>query len=149
MSGMWTSGRFWISLNEQVTDVAFAVGGRVLVVLVVSQQDHEIRFYDLFHPDRPPRCIPGKHQPQTLAVSPDGRLVVATTDGSMARLCDALTGELIEDMRGNNFGIAFSKDGRRVVSAGGGLNVWDIRTRQELLKLSSAGSILRRGVVER
>jgi len=44
---------------EQVSDVVFAAGGRVLVNGHRKGNDHEIGFYDLVHPDRPPRVFPG------------------------------------------------------------------------------------------
>ncbi len=129
-----------------VTDVAFAVGGRVLVALVVVAADNnELQFYDLDHPDRAPRRVPGRYESSRLAVSPDGRLVAASIEAGIARLCDAATGELIEDMRGNGFGVAFSKDGRRLISAGGGRDavmLLDVGTRQELLNLTGVGPLL-------
>ena len=59
-----------------------------------------------------------------------------------------LGGELIEPLHGHlhaAFGIAFSPDGRRLISASGGreaVKLWDVGTRQELLTLSGAGSFL-------
>jgi WD40 repeat protein len=143
------TGQSALTLLEPITDFRFAVGGRVLVALVVvSNSDYEIRFYDLNHPDRSPRRIPGKHEPGYLAVSPDGRLVAATTEGGTVRLCDAVSGELKADMSGHLngvFGVAFSKDGRRLISSSGGreaVKLWDVFTRQELLNLSGTGSLL-------
>ena len=66
------------------------------------------------------------------------------------RLCDAVTGELIADLRGYiRRGVAFSKDGRRLISAGAGreaVKLWDVGTRQELLNLSGTGSILQQAL---
>ena len=147
------TGRSVVTLTGLFKDWGFAVGGRVLVVLViVSHRDHEIRFYDLNHPDQAPRRIPGKHGPVGLAVSLDGRLVAATTQGGPVRLCDAVTGELIEDLHGHlnsSDGVAFSNDGHRLISAAGGLEavkLWDVGTRQELLNLSGTGSTLDRAM---
>ena len=42
-------------------------------------------------------------------------------------------------------GVAFSADGRRLISASGGreaIKLWDVSTRQELLTLSGTGSYL-------
>jgi WD40 repeat protein len=107
--------------------------------------DNEIRFYDLEHPDRDPRRISGKHEPDALAVSPDGRLVAGSIQAQFVRLCDAVTGELIADLPGNGRGVAFSKDGRRLISAGtgrDGIKLVDVGTRQELLNLSATGPVL-------
>jgi WD40 repeat protein len=55
---------------------------------------------------------------------------------------------LIEDLRGHlsaAFGVAFSKDGRRLMSACGGqeaVNLRDLGTRQELLTLSAPSPAL-------
>jgi WD40 repeat protein len=85
----------------------------------------------------------------SLAISPDGRLVAATTDAGTVRLCDAVTGKLVQDLPGQMdeaSGLAFSKDGRRLSSSWTGreaVKLWDVRTGQELLKLSGVGSELK------
>jgi WD40 repeat protein len=134
-----------VTLREPVTDEAFADGGRVLVAFVESGFDHDIRFYPLDHPDRPPRHVPGNFLPWFLAVSPDGRLVAAAT--ASTRLYDAVTGELLEELGDykSSFGVAFSPDGRRLISSNNGgqaVKLWDVGTRQELLNLSGTGSLL-------
>jgi WD40 repeat protein len=144
------AGQSAIPLSEQVSDAAFAIGGRVLVALGrLSPDDNEIRFYDLDHPDRTPRRISGKHEPSALALSPDGRLVAASTQAGLVRLCDAATGELIADLPGYGRGVAFSKDGRRLISAGGGrdsVKLLDVGTRQELLNLVGTGPVLQQAL---
>jgi serine/threonine protein kinase/WD40 repeat protein len=137
-----------VTLSEPVTDEAFAAEGRVFVTFVHSgrAQANDILFYDLEHPDRPPRHVPGILQGWFLAVSPDGRLVAAATSAS-TRLCDAITGELLEEMGDYKscFGVAFSNDGRRLISSydsGQAVKLWDVGTRQELLNLSGTGSLL-------
>jgi WD40 repeat protein len=74
--------------------------------------------------------------------------VAASTYGGFVLLFDAVTGELIESIRGHLnavFGVAFSPDGRRLISADGGreaIKIWDVNTRQELLTLAGTGSFL-------
>jgi WD40 repeat protein len=63
-------------------------------------------------------------------------------------LYDVAKGELIEAVHGHlnaAFGVAFSPDGRRLISASGGreaVKLWDVGTRQELLTLTGTGSTL-------
>jgi len=142
------SGQIVAPIGERVYDATFASGGRVLVVAIAQGNDHEIRFYDLAHPDRPPQRVPGRDFSETLAVSPDGGLVASSTGAGQVRLFDSAKGELIESVHGHlnaAFGIAFSADGRRLISASGGreaVKLWDVGTRQELLTLGGTGSLL-------
>lgn len=61
---------------------------------------------------------------------------------------DPAKGDLIESLHGHLnavFSVAFSKDGRRLISAAGGreaVKLWDVGTRQELLTLGGTGSFL-------
>ena len=141
-------GQIVASIDGPIRDATFAAGGRVLVVAMPKGNDHEIVFYDLAHSDRVPRRVPGRYTSRWLAVSPDGGLVASSTFGGLVRLLDPAKGELIESLHGHlnaAFGVAFSPDGRRLISASGGretVKLWDVGTRQELLTLSGAGSML-------
>ncbi|MCW5554810.1 MAG: protein kinase [Verrucomicrobiae bacterium] len=144
------TGQIVASSGGPIRDATFAAGGRVLVVVVDKvNDDHEIGFYDLAHPDRAPRRVPGKHFFGSLAVSPAGGLVAWSTGGGLVRLFDPAKGERIEDLHGHLtsvFGIAFSPDGRRLISTSGGreaVKLWDVGTRQELLTFAGTGSNLR------
>jgi WD40 repeat protein len=75
--------------------------------------------------------------------------VASSTVGGLVRLFDPANGELIgPPLHGHLnavYGIAFSPDGRRLISAFGGreaVKLWDIGTRQELLTLGGTGSML-------
>jgi WD40 repeat protein len=144
------TGQIVASINEEVNHSTFAAGGRVLVVIVtlVNGNAHEIGFYDLAHPDRPPRRVPGRYRSQSLAASPDGGLVASSTQGGLVRFFDPVKGELIDFVNGHlgaAWGVAFSPDGRRLISGGDGreaVKLWDIGTRQELLTLGGIGSLL-------
>jgi WD40 repeat protein len=152
----WDSLRVWkvdteqivASMNERFSAATFAAGGRVLVVAVARGNDHEIRFYDLAHPDRAPRHVPGKDSSDFLAVSPNSGLVASSTAAGLLRLFDPAKGELIDSLHGHLnavFDIAFSPDGRRLISASGGreaIKLWDLGTRQELMTLAGTGSVL-------
>jgi len=110
--------------------------------------NHEIVFYDLAHADRAPRRVPGRDIPGSLAVSPAGGLVASATYGGLVRLFDPAKGEWIESLHGHlngAFSVAFSQDGRRLISTSGGreaVKLWDVGTRQELLTLGGGGSFL-------
>jgi serine/threonine protein kinase/WD40 repeat protein len=142
------AGQMVASVDEPVRQALFAAGGRVLVTDITRGADHEISFYDLTNPQRGPRRFPGKEISAHLDVSPDGGLVAASTYGGFVLLFDAVKGELIESFRGHLnavFGVAFSPDGRRLISADGGreaIKIWDVNTRQELLTLAGTGSFL-------
>ena len=85
-----------------------------------------------------------------MTVSADGGLVASSTTGGRVQLFDPAKGELIETIHGHlnaAVGLAFSPDGRRLISASGGreaVKLWDVGTRQELLTLSGTGSYLSR-----
>jgi serine/threonine protein kinase/WD40 repeat protein len=141
------TGQIVVSLKERARDFVFAAGGRVLAVSVAQWNNHEMRFYDLEHPERSPRCFPGKHFGSSVAISPQG-LVASATGGGEVRLFDGAKGELIEAVHGHLnaiFGLAFSPDGRRLISSSGGreaVKLWDVGIRQELLTLSGTGSTI-------
>jgi WD40 repeat protein len=87
-----------------------------------------------------PRFVSAGFVDQTLAVSPNGKLVAASNlGGGQVQLFDAAMGEWIGSFDGhfNSTGgeITFSPDGRRLVST---YKLWDVSTRQELLTLAGA-----------
>jgi WD40 repeat protein len=142
------TGQIVASLNGGVKGARFAADGRVLVVAYDQGTDHEVGFYDLAHPDREPRRVPGKHVATGLAVSPTGGLVASSSEGGVVRLLDPAKGEWIADLQGQQsaaVGLAFSADGRRLISAHGwqqAVTLWDVTTRQELLTLGGSGDFL-------
>jgi len=138
------------SIGERYHAAALAAGGRVLVAAIELGSDHEIRFYDLANPGRPPRRVAGRNLSGTLAVSPDGGLVASSTLGGEVRLFDPAKGELIEILHGHlnaALALAFSPDGRRLISTSSGretVKLWDVGTRQELLTLIGSNPSLGR-----
>jgi WD40 repeat protein len=144
------TGQSVVTFSGLVRDEVFAAGGRVLVASVLGSGLHsEIRFYDLDHPDRAPRRVSERYELSNLTVSPDGRHVATTSTSGSVRLFDAVSGELIENLNSHmngDSGVAFSKDGRRLLSSSGGreaVKLWDVNTGQELLDLSGTGSVLK------
>jgi len=126
-------------------NAVFAAGGRVLVAVTAKDNGHEIGFYDLLHPGQAPRTVSGPFMNFSLAVSPDGGLVAATGN-TQVRLFDPVKGELIEPPIDGHlnwvYGIGFSPDGRRLISAAAAreaVKLWDVGTWQELLTLGGTG----------
>ena len=154
-AGKWV-GHVWnietaqivASFGQSPATVAFAGGGRILVAIIATNPGTEIHFYDLTRPGHPPRTIAAKFVNTALAVSPDGRLVAATGNGEV-RWFDPVKGESLDPPLHGHLNpvnsIAFSPDGRRMISSGSAresVKLWDVGTRQELLTLSGVGSIL-------
>ena len=144
------TGEIAASIKGLIGDSTLAPDKPLLFLAVSRDKDHEIGFYDLTHPDQKPMHVAGKNYSGfgALSVSPDGKLVASASDSGQVRLFSASKGELIESVQGHlngAHGVAFSPDGRRLISTSGGreaVKLWDVGTRQELLTLSGSGSLL-------
>jgi WD40 repeat protein len=140
------TGRTLVSAGQS-TLAAFALNDNVLIACAHRDDNHEVSFYDLNEPEKAPRHVAGRFYPSTLAVSPDSRLAALSTESGEVRLFDPANGELIEVLDAHlnaAFGVAFSPDGKRLISSSGGreaVKLWDVRTRQELLTLSGEGTL--------
>jgi WD40 repeat protein len=82
-----------------------------------------------------------------LALSPDGELVAVSFKDSSIRLYDTATGREASVLRGHTYpaqGLAFSPDGERLASNGGGdqtVRLWHPRTGEEILTLGRLSAI--------
>jgi WD40 repeat protein len=127
------SGQCVVSIDGHIFDAKEAVGGRVAVVPLSRGNDHETVFYDLAHPERAPRRVPDRRV-KRMAVSPDGGLVHPPPRAVWcACLIPPERGIKTPWPPGIAFGVAFSPDGRRLISASGGreaVKLWDVSTRQ-------------------
>jgi WD40 repeat protein len=153
------TGQIVRSINENFSEeqdglaaerTCFAANGSVLVVALHYRMRQESGFYNLARPDLAPQRVPGGWWEQKLAVSPNGELVAASSNGRQVLLFDAAKGEWIGTFHGHlttTAGIAFSPDGRRLISTEHGreaVRLWDVGTRQELLTLAGADPYLQK-----
>jgi DNA-binding beta-propeller fold protein YncE len=82
-----------------------------------------------------------------IAVSPDGKYLMAGCDDTQVHIWDIKTGTETQQLRGHMgvvYGVAFSPDGRRALSGGGGDNtmiLWDLKTGKALRKFSIQGQV--------
>jgi WD40 repeat protein len=142
------SGRRVVWIDQAVSAAAFAAGGSVLVAVIPKRDQHEVAFFDLDHPDTPPRILVYPEFSRHLVASPDGRLVASSTYGGLVRLFDPINKTLVGTLHGHlnaAFGLAFSPDSSRLISASGGreaVKLWDLETQQELMTLPGIGSFL-------
>jgi serine/threonine protein kinase/WD40 repeat protein len=85
---------------------------------------------------------------QALAFSADARLLAAATQQGLVKVWELPSGREVQEFRArsqNVFALAFSPDGRRLVTAGegdGALRLWDVGTWQELITLRRPGVTL-------
>lgn len=74
-----------------------------------------------------------------VAFSPDGKLLVTGSQDQAVRIWDVRTGKLIRTLEGHTgtvFSVSFSRDGKRLASAGyGPLRIWDTDRWDEVLVL--------------
>lgn len=77
----------------------------------------------------------------SVAFSPDGRLVASASDDKTLKLWDVASGREVQTLRGHKgrvIAVAFSPDGRTLVSIGGGAKFWDVVTGRELRTIDKA-----------
>jgi eukaryotic-like serine/threonine-protein kinase len=141
------TGQPILESGRHTTGWGFA-GHEKFVALHPDGNNHEIAFYNLAAPESLPVRFPGRFFAQSLSISTDGELVAVADGSGLIRVFRASTAELTASVHGHLnaiFDIAFSPDGRRLISTSGGSEVvklWDVETLQELLSLKGRGSIL-------
>lgn len=120
-----------LRLAERPTAIAFDATGQ----LVVAAADRSVVRWDPAQPE-PLWRITTRHETESIAVSPDGRLVaLANQDGVLLR--DAATGAKVRDLwRDFAHGVGFSADGRSLhFGTRSDLAVHEVATGRELRRL--------------
>lgn len=132
--------------QKDVSSVAFSP---TTGTLVTGSLDTTLRFWDL-QTGKERLSVPG-HAGGVLSVaySPDGRTVASAGNDAVIKLWDGASGALLKTLtghiRGRNkkaeftgvYAVAFSPDGKKLVSAGadGAINLWDTVTGKEIRSL--------------
>jgi WD40 repeat protein/serine/threonine protein kinase len=87
-----------------------------------------------------------------VAISPNGELVAAAFEDRSVRIYSVATGKEVHVLKGHSggvLGIAFSPDGKRLVSSGGAdesVKLWDAQTGEEIITLVRGSTDLIRNV---
>ncbi|MBL9172652.1 MAG: protein kinase [Verrucomicrobiales bacterium] len=124
----------------------FADSGRKLVMAILKQDDSEVVFWDLSHPDQAPVILPERGAIRPMSISPDGRWVAAPSEYGIAVVYDVSTMKRIRTLQGTRHGVhgvTFSPDSRSVATGSGGqeaVQLWQLETGQELLTLPGKGT---------
>lgn len=83
-------------------------------------------------------AITATHGGNSVAWSPDSRMVAAVTEPAKVQVWDSTSGQLLETLPGNGNDLAWSPDGKYLASSADGLTVWDVGSGQIALHIKPA-----------
>jgi len=146
-----TDGRFLRALGEkgrtQTWDLKRRKTVRPDLIFANESADVERRVSPRNRPpvrDALDRFVPGRGV-SNAAGSRDGNWLAISSEAGVVGLYDARSSTALHGHMQGVHGVAFSPDGRRLATSGGGdeaVKLWDVETKQELLTLSGKGSLL-------
>ncbi|MBU1241511.1 protein kinase, partial [Myxococcota bacterium] len=111
--------------------------------LVAGAMEDNVLLFEVGHKRRLIRRIKGFFQRiNAIAVSPDGRRVVACGDSNTIVMWDLLTGKMLHSLQGHTatvLDVKISSDGRRLYSGGldNAIRIWDMETGAGLYTISA------------
>jgi WD40 repeat protein len=88
--------------------------------------------------------IPGQKRVQSVAFSPDGKLLACGDSDNLVRLWATVSGQEWKTLQGHPaavFALAFSPDGLTLASGGGDVRLWEVASGKELTVLKPAGDL--------
>jgi hypothetical protein len=127
--------RVGLGHEGQLTGLGLLDGGRTLLT---SAKDETLRLWDLETGKPKGEIVAPRSRPKSVAVAPDGKLVAVLTPDRKVQLLEP-PGRLVREWQTEEFknvgSIAFSPDGKCVVSSGKYTSLWDVVTGKLLRQL--------------
>jgi WD40 repeat protein len=129
--------------TRAVRGLAWMPGGKQIAT---SGFDGSVRILDT-ETGKEVRRMNNGHLPYSawfVAVSPDGKRIASTGNDNKVRLWDAVTGKQIKEFTGHTqgvHGIAYSRCGKRLLSAAESARLWDIDQGKEIQRIDSPSRV--------
>jgi WD40 repeat protein len=110
-----------------------------------SGKDSSIEVWNLESGQKARTLPPHNGAITCLALSGDGKWLLSGTRNGFVTLCEVQTGQVVATMRGHEkvSRVALSADGKRFVSAGKNIRLWNLDARQESRSLTSNSGDIR------